>query len=231
MSVTAQLPGSPAHVLVSECMILACAGAGGLLSEHAAAGVFRVQARPEEEIRADPARLDDPLWIHENLRRLRKVEFSLAPGSHASLGVPAYTQVTSPLRRYADLVMQRQLLSLASTGIPAVGAAELGEVVAQLETTVAAIQRAQNDAARYWTLVALRDRPGEELNALVLEEQGRSLLLDLVDWGIRAKLHPAVPHRVGDRIRVLLVRADPREDRIVVRDGPREGPGGKEGEP
>ncbi|MFH1529202.1 MAG: ribonuclease catalytic domain-containing protein [Pseudomonadota bacterium] len=213
---------SPSQVLVSECMIAACAGAGRLVDEHGAAGVFRVQPPPDVEIRHDPDRAGDPLWLHENIRKLRRVEFSLSPGPHAALGVSAYTQVTSPIRRYADLVMQRQIAALVSTGVPALSGEDLGEVVAHLETTGLALLRAQNAAVRYWTLVALGEHLGEPTEAIVLEEQGRGLMIELLDWGLRTRLHPSVPHHPGDRITVRVVQADPRGDHIVVRDAPAE---------
>ena len=40
---------------------------------------------------------------------MRKGEVSLQPGPHAALGLPAYAQVTSPLRRYQDLAVHRQI--------------------------------------------------------------------------------------------------------------------------
>ena len=213
---------SPAQTLVSECMIAAGAAAGHHLEDHGADGVFRVQPPPDEEIHFDPARAGDPVWLQENIRKLRRVEFSLSPGPHAALGLSAYCQVTSPIRRYADLVMQRQLAALADTGIPVLDAADLGEVIAYLETTVLGLNRAQNAAVRYWTMVALGDHVGEPVEAVVVEEQGRGLLIELTDWGLRTRLHPSVPHRPGDRISVRLVQADARVDILVLRDGPEE---------
>jgi exoribonuclease-2 len=215
---------SPSQVLVSECMIAASAGAGGLVEDHGAEGVFRVQPPPDEPIRHDPARAGDPVWLQENIRKLRRVEFSLSPGPHAALGVPAYSQVTSPIRRYADLVMQRQILSLASLGIPALSGDDLAEVIAHLESTGLALNRAQTAAVRYWTLVALGEHLDEDTEAIVIEEQGRGLIVELCDWGLRTRLHPSVPLRVGDRLRVRVVQADPRGDRLTVRDVPSEEP-------
>ena len=34
---------------------------------------------------------------------------TIKPGNHESLGLPSYVQCTSPLRRYLDLIIQRQI--------------------------------------------------------------------------------------------------------------------------
>ena len=213
---------SASQVLVSECMIAASAGAGALVEDHEAEGVFRVQPPPDEPFRHDPDRAGDPVWLQENIRKLRRVEFSLNPGPHSALGVSAYTQVTSPIRRYADLVMQRQIVALSNLGVPAYSGEDLAEVIAHLETTGLALNRAQNAAVRYWTLIALRDHLDEDTEAVVIEEQGRGLIIELLDWGLRTRLHPSIPHQVGDRIRVQVTQTDARADRLSVRDLPPE---------
>jgi exoribonuclease II len=209
---------------VSECMIAACAGAAELVGEHGAPGVFRVQPSPDEEIRYAPEHDGDPVWVQENIRKLRAVEFSLSPGPHAALGVAAYCQVTSPIRRHADLVMQRQIASLVGTGVPMLSLEDVAEVIASQETTGVAINRAQRSAIRYWTLVAMGEYLDEDTDAVVIEEQGRGLIVELVDWGVRTRLHPSTPHQIGDRIGVRIVQADARGDRLVIRDGTGEDP-------
>ena len=45
------------------------------------------------------------------VKSLKKSKMTLVPSRHAGLGVDCYTQFTSPIRRFTDLVMQRQLLA------------------------------------------------------------------------------------------------------------------------
>ena len=78
--------GSPIDLLVSELMIVANAGWGGLLDERRVAGLYRTQTSG-------------------------KVRMSTQAAPHEGLGVAQYAWCTSPLRRYADLLNQWQLIA------------------------------------------------------------------------------------------------------------------------
>ena len=76
--------GAPLDKLVAELMILANSAWGELLAERDVAGLYRVQSSG-------------------------KVRMSVHPEPHEGLGVACYAWMTSPLRRYVDLVNQWQL--------------------------------------------------------------------------------------------------------------------------
>src|SRR6185295_2958677 len=76
--------GSPLDKLVAELMILANSAWGELLAERDVAAIYRVQS-------------------------VGKVRMSVHPEPHEGLGVSAYAWMSSPLRRYVDLLNQWQL--------------------------------------------------------------------------------------------------------------------------
>ena len=82
--------GAPLDKLVSELMILANTSWGELLAERDVAGIYRVQSSG-------------------------KVRLSVHAETHEGLGVSSYAWMSSPLRRYVDLVNQWQLIA-ASRG-------------------------------------------------------------------------------------------------------------------
>jgi exoribonuclease-2 len=88
-----RLRGSPLDKLVAELMIRVNATWGELLANADAAGLYRVQSGG-------------------------KVKMSTRPGEHQGLGLAHYLWSSSPLRRYSDLVNQRQILA-AIAGSPA----------------------------------------------------------------------------------------------------------------
>ena len=78
--------GSPLDRLVAELMIFVNNGWGRLLAEARVAGLYRTQSNG-------------------------KVRMSTRPGEHQGLGLAHYLWASSPLRRYSDLVNQRQVLA------------------------------------------------------------------------------------------------------------------------
>lgn len=85
--ITERKRGSPIDKVVSELMIHANAHWGGQLAEADMVALYRTQTNG-------------------------KVRMSTRPAPHQGLGVAQYVWASSPLRRYADLVNQRQLLAL-----------------------------------------------------------------------------------------------------------------------
>jgi exoribonuclease II len=80
--------GSPIDRIVSELMIHVNSAWGRELAAGGAAAIYRVQDGG-------------------------KVRMSTVPAAHQGLGVEGYAWLSSPLRRYVDLVNQRQLIALA----------------------------------------------------------------------------------------------------------------------
>jgi exoribonuclease-2 len=102
-------PG-PARAMVAEAMILAGSAAAQLASEHGVALPFRSQLPAELPPKAELEALEDGAVRFAAIKRcLSRGLMGTSPAPHFSLGLPAYVQATSPIRRYGDLLAQRQL--------------------------------------------------------------------------------------------------------------------------
>ncbi len=208
--------GTPSHLIVSEMMILACAEAGTYCEKHRIPAVFRTQAPPDDPTEWSPSMAGDTAAVDAALRKLKKAELSLVPRPHHSLGVTSYTQVTSPLRRYQDLVMHRQLRAHLRGLPPPYEDGELMALFAEVEEIAAAHNQIERDAKRYWVLKHLAREEIREVEVIVRREVGRRYLVDLIDYGITAHLSPNGPVTPGERVRVNVTSVSPREDRIVL---------------
>ena len=102
-------PG-PARAMVAEAMILAGSAAAQLASEHGVALPYRSQLPAELPPKAELEALEDGAVRFAAIKRcLSRGLMGTSPAPHFSLGLPAYVQATSPIRRYGDLLVQRQL--------------------------------------------------------------------------------------------------------------------------
>ena len=163
---------SPIRRMVAEAMILAGEGIARTAVESGLAMPFSVQeAAPESEGDAPPPK--GSLAAAFALRRRQTpARVSGEPAPHRGLGLQAYVRVTSPLRRYVDLLAHQQLRAWASEAEP-LERDQMFERAAQAEAAARAVRRTERLANRHWTLVRLRQRPGWQGEAELIDARGR----------------------------------------------------------
>ena len=139
--------GSPIDKVVSELMIFANAHWGGWLAENRVPGIYRAQAGG-------------------------KTRMTTSPDPHVGLGVDQYAWSTSPLRRYVDLVNQRQLISLVQATDPVYPprSEALFATVRDFELAYDAYAEYQRRMERYWMLRWLIQENVSEVTANVIRE-------------------------------------------------------------
>ncbi|MCF7520935.1 RNB domain-containing ribonuclease [Neisseria sp. ZJ106] len=140
--------GSPIDTLVSEMMILANSTWAQMLDEHDLPGLFRVQPSG-------------------------KVRMSTQSEPHIGMGVQHYGWFTSPLRRAADYINQKQLISLIDGNAEPLfqkNDADLFAALRDFDTAYTAYADFQRQMESYWSLVYLQQQGIKELTATILKE-------------------------------------------------------------
>lgn len=137
----------------------------------------------------------------------------LRPGPHVGLAVAQYVQATSPIRRFGDVLAQRQLAACLGAG-EAMEAGQLGPLVEQAEFAAGELRRWMNDADRYWKLRWLEANPGVSLDAHVERVFGEGVRIRLEP--VELRLWAPSPPRGGERGRVELVSIDAETGRLEV---------------
>ena len=99
------------HMIIAELMILTNNLTAKYLNEHNLPSIFRVQ-KDEVPQEARDYDINDPLFSIRVVKHLRPSVISTNPGKHKSLGLDGYVQSTSPIRRYSDVVVQRQIIGI-----------------------------------------------------------------------------------------------------------------------
>ena len=107
---------NPSRMLVSEMMILANTLMAEFLKNNDMPGVFRSQAQPKQRIFKGIETELMPNFLQR--KQLSRAVITTHAEPHAGLGVPAYVTATSPIRRYHDLLTQRQIKAILGIGTP-----------------------------------------------------------------------------------------------------------------
>ncbi|PWC74764.1 ribonuclease R [Azospirillum sp. TSH64] len=252
------------HRLIEEFMIAANVAAAEVLERRTMPGLFRIHDRPSmekmEALRGFLAGIGHPLTKSADLtpdhftRILRKVEgtshaplvsevvlraqaqaaYSPDNIGHFGLALHRYAHFTSPIRRYADLIVHRALIRTLGLGVGGLDDETLGrlaEIGDHLSGTERRAATAERDAVDRYTAAFLADRIGERFSGRIsgvsrfglfvrLDESGADGLVPASSLPDDRYDHDEAAHtlvgqrtgrtyRLGNPVKVVLVEADP----------------------
>lgn len=204
--------------LVAEMMILASEVAAKFAQAHNIPIPYRYQEQPElpseEAIRQLPP---GPVREFAICRCMTRGELGISPSRHAGLGLDAYTQVTSPIRRYSDLLAHWQIKAYLS-GLPLPFTAEmLSDIIYTIDPATHEAVQVERQTVRYWSLEYLRRNSEIVWQGLLLDwlrENDRLGLVLLEDLGLKLPVRFNRSVNVGETLSLKVTDIDPRKDII-----------------
>lgn len=177
VSIVPRVRGSPVDTLVAELMIFTNSQWGKWLADSGVAAIYRAQSN-------------------------MKTRMTTQPLPHEGLGVAQYAWSSSPLRRYVDLINQRQLIALISGATPLFPkrSPALNEIARQFDVTYDAYAEFQRNMERYWCLRYLEQEGLQEYEGtLIRDELVRANSMPMI---VKLDKNPALPPKTAVRVRV-----------------------------
>ena len=208
------------RLLVSEAMLLMGAVVADFGKQHGLALPYRSQPQAELPPQAELERIPEGPARDAAIKRcLSRGVQGTQPMPHFSLGVSAYVQATSPIRRYADLLTHRQVLALLAKDQP-LDEARIGELVQDLEDPLRQSIQISREDQRHWQQVWFSEhqhttwaaeflrwlRPQDQLALIHVAD----LAMDLV-----AQVDNADP-QPGDRLQLRVNSVDPERGELQL---------------
>ncbi len=205
---------SPPRMMVAEMMIMANWLMASFIARHELPGVFRSQPEPKERL----YRGESESLFQNCLQRkfVNRAMISHKPAHHSGLGVDAYTTATSPIRRYYDLISQRQIKAALGVGT-AYTVSEITRLIQILETPMSNVGRIQFLRKRYWILKYLESKTGTRTPAIVLNKRRNSYSIMLTEYMLEYFLPASgLNLKPQDLLTVVIQHSNPRKDSFSV---------------
>jgi ribonuclease R len=242
---------TPARELIEELMVLANESVAKMLHRKKW-GVFRVHERPDQEslevlegrlaavgmqVEPTPENLGTISQIAKSdavnyliLRSIPRAMYAPEDLGHYGLALEHYTHFTSPIRRYADVLVHRALLDEE----PPEDLAGVSEYISEREYRSMVCERTSDEYTLMWLM---RDRVGEVLEGTVVSTAAFGLFVEL-ETGATGLVHVSklpgwweleengvvisndaigASYKVGDRVLVELLDVLPLMQRAELR--------------
>ena len=161
-------PHPMSAIVVREMMLLAGEGAARFAFKNKIPFPFVSQESPDI-----PAKLPEGLAGQFALRKcMHRRSVGVTPAPHAGLGLTMYSQVTSPLRRYSDLIAHQQLRAFLD-GREVLDKDTMLERVSAGDAAMSASVKAERKSNLHWTLVYLLQNPDWTGDAVCVDIMGK----------------------------------------------------------
>ncbi|NET42051.1 ribonuclease catalytic domain-containing protein [Okeania sp. SIO2B3] len=216
------LDDSPSRQLVAEMMIMAGEVGAKYGQKYDIPLPYRSQPQPELPPEAELILLPaGPVRSCAMRRCMPKSEMGIIPARHASLALETYVQITSPIRRYSDLLAHFQIKAhLRGEELP-FSRDQMQEIVMSLVPAVKEASSVERCTNRYWGLEYLRRNSDEVWQALIIRWLKEEINLGLVlleELGLELAMRFGRSVNVGDRLEVKVAHADPRKDEVIFQE-------------
>ena len=206
---------SPGRMLVSEIMIMANWLLARQLARNGLPAVFRSQPKPREVILKNGSGTLFEHWMQR--RYLSRFALKTIPRPHNGLGLNAYVTATSPIRKYVDLITQRQVRAMLGLETP-YSESSMAALIKDLEVPMGRIALIQRNRNRYWLLKYLAARIGTKEEAVVLTRKRAGYQVLLKEYLLECSLSGSdeITLTPGDVVHVTVQYANPRKDILRV---------------
>ena len=223
---------TPAHKLVAELMILVNETTARFAESKNIPMIFRTQEeviQPKASHANSSVEHDNPATQYKARTGLKRSDLTTRAGKHAGLGISSYLQITSPLRRFSDLVNQIQFSSYLTSNEIIFERRELEEFIPQVQSNQEIASQIQKERNRFFINNFIYQEHKNDIdnqNSIILDATVVNLQFrkNLIELELTKTIHLFDPSfessanstenklKPGDKIKVKIVSNDPYKE-------------------
>lgn len=202
---------SPTQDMVAEFMIWANHVAAAWCRDREIACLYRIQDSPDEQVVVPE--VFEPAAFFSVLRRFKRTVVAVQPGKHSALGIEPYCQITSPLRRYGDLLLHRQIKAALTGGNAPLDRNGLEQAAMMAEEAVRTSEEVMKNREWYYLLKYLKQEQaaGRDVSPGIVADVGNNDVTVYIEQtaDFRHTRKPSFDVVTGQRLTVRFRQIDP----------------------
>jgi len=206
-------PVTPERELVANAMLAAGAAVAEFMAREGIPFPFVTQAPPEIELSGLGDSLADMFALRRNCSA---GVVNTTPGLHCGLGLEPYSRVTSPLRRYADLLAHQQIRRYLKHE-ELFDSLQLESRLSRSEEAGMRRRKLEKYADEFYLLHYLARHPEWEGEGTIVDKQGERLTVLIPEFAYEYKCRLNGKGRVGDEVSLKFLSADPAALKLHLR--------------
>jgi exoribonuclease-2 len=196
------LPRLESREMVTDAMLMAGEAVARYALERDIPIPFATQSPPESVIETTGMAA-----MYASRRRFKPSRSSSEPAPHASLGLECYSRVTSPLRRYLDLVAHQQLRAHL-TGTELLAREAVAQRIGAVEMVTAAVRKAERLSNTHWKLVYLKQHPDWRGRGVVVEMADQRATFIIPELALETRIRLRQEVALDTEIQLAVTEAD-----------------------
>ena len=137
----------------------------------------------------------------EAAKGFNRSKLSVKPSLHAGLGLNEYLRVTSPMRRYMDLLVQQQLVRFISN-LTLLNESEIKERIKVNNSSSSKINKAIRQSVEHFRCLYFKQNRNWKGDGVVVEKSGNKLLLMIPEFAMITQIKPKTEVELEDKIKL-----------------------------
>jgi len=137
----------------------------------------------------------------EAAKGFSRSKLSVEPSMHAGLGLDAYIRVTSPMRRYLDLLVQQQLVHYISS-LELLNENDVKDRIRVINASMSKINKASRQSVEHFRCLYFKQNRSWTGEGVVVEITGNKTLLMIPEFAMIAQVKVKTKVNLEDKVRL-----------------------------
>jgi exoribonuclease-2 len=138
---------------------------------------------------------------YEAAKSFSRSKLLVKPSMHAGLGLEAYIRVTSPIRRYLDLLVQQQLVHYISS-LELLNENDVKDRIRVINASMSKINKASRQSVEHFRCLYFKKNRSWKGEGVVVEITGNKILLMIPEFAMITQVKVKTKVNLEDKVKL-----------------------------